>query len=154
MPAGLGLHPYFVRTPLARLRAHVEHMWKTNDQFLPSDLQAIPTELPLASTGINPDEVALDTNFIGFDGRCEIEWPEFDAGLGLETRGPFTCLVVSTPPNQPFFSASPATNCIDAFNLADQGRTDTGMLVIPPGEDLAGSVTFRPVIGLRAPSRL
>lgn len=148
MPAGFGAHPYFVRTPHARLRAHVEQMWKANDQFLPSELVAVPAEIPLAGAGINPDEVAIDTNFIGFDGRCEIEWPEFDAGLRVETRGPFTCLVVYTPPNQPFFCVEPVTNCLDAFNLAHAGRTDTGMLVIPPGQDVAGTVTFLPTLGL------
>jgi len=56
----------------------------------------------------------------------------------------FSCLVVYTPAGQNFFCAEPATNCIDAFNLADVGRTDTGMLVVKPGETLSGVVTLTP----------
>lgn len=66
MPVGFGVHPYFERTPRARLRAHVEQMWKDNEQSLPSELVALPPDIPLAGAGINPNDVAIDSNFIGF----------------------------------------------------------------------------------------
>jgi aldose 1-epimerase len=152
MPVGFGLHPYFPRTPRTRLRAQVRQFWKEDDDSMPTELVPILDTIPLA-TGLNPDAVALDTNFLGFDGTAEIEWPEHDAGLRLTTRGPFRCLVVYTPPGQPFFCAEPATNCIDAFNLAAAGRTDTGMLVLPPRETISGTVSFLPEIGSGGASR-
>lgn len=152
MPVGFGVHPYFVRTPRARLRAHVEQMWKTDAQSMPSELVPVPAEIPLAGEGINPNEVALDTNFLGFGGRAEVDWPEHDARLRLETSGPFACFVVYTPPGQPFFCAEPVTNCIDAFNLAAAGRRDTGMLALAPGQEVSGTVSFIPTIGLGQPA--
>jgi aldose 1-epimerase len=147
MPVGVGLHPYFVRTPRARLWAQVRQFWKTDDDAMPTELVPVPDTIPLTGAGINPDAIALDTNFLGFGGTADIEWPEHDARLHLATRGPFTCFVVYTPPSQPFFCAEPATNCIDAFNLAAAGRNDTGMLVLPPGDTLDATVSFTPTIG-------
>ena len=146
MPAGFGLHPYFPRTPRARLRAQVREFWKEDADSMPVELMPVPDTIPLAGEGLNPDAVALDTNFLGFGGTADIEWPEHDASLRLATRGPFTCFVVYTPTGQPFFCAEPATNCIDAFNLAASGRTDTGMLILPPGETASGTVSFLPTV--------
>lgn len=153
MPVGFGLHPFFVRTPGTRLRAPVTHFWKTDAQSLPSELAPVPADLPLAGEGIDPNAVALDTHFVGFGGYAEITWPEFDAGLRLEARQPFSCLVVFTPPGKSFFCAEPATNSLDAFNLAHDGRTDTGMIVLAPGQEVAGAVGFIPTIGLGAAVR-
>ena len=152
MPAGLGLHPYFPRTPRARLRAEVHSFWKEDADSMPTALVPVPDTVPLA-TGLNPDAVALDTNFLGFGGTADIDWPEHGASLRLATRGPFTCFVVYTPTGQPFFCAEPATNCIDAFNLAAAGRTDTGMLIVPPGEAISGTVSFIPTVAADRASR-
>ena len=152
MPVGFGLHPYFVRTPGTRLRVGVERMWKTDTQSMPSELVPVPPEIPLASKGISPDDVSLDANFLGFGGRADIEWPEHDLSLRLEANGPFACCVVYTPPGQPFFCAEPVTNCIDAFNLAAAGRQDTGMLVVAAGQQVSGTVSFIPTMGLGRPA--
>ena len=62
----------------------------------------------------------------------------------------YACLVVYTPVGRDFFCVEPATNCIDAFNLADVGRTDTGMLVLDPGGTATGTVLFTPEVGSAA----
>jgi aldose 1-epimerase len=152
MPVGFGLHPYFVRTPRTRLRARVRQFWKEDDDSMPTELVPVLDTIPLA-TGLNPDAVALDTNFLGFGGTAHIEWPEHDARLRLVTDGPFGCLVVYTPPGQPFFCVEPATNCIDAFNLAAAGRADTGMLVLDAGATVSGTVRFLPAVGTGRASR-
>ncbi len=54
--------------------------------------------------------------------------------------------VVYTPAGRDFFCVEPATNCIDGFNLADAGRTDTGTIVLAPGDTAAGDVTFTPEV--------
>lgn len=38
----------------------------------------------------------------------------------------------------------PVSHVTDAFNLADAGRTDTGMLVLEPGETLRMAVVLTP----------
>lgn len=144
MPVGFGLHPYFVRTPCARLRADVGLMWRADANAMPSELTSPPPELAFGTPGFNPNATALDNNFIGFGGRAVIEWPELNARLEITADPIYKCLVVYTPPGRDFFCAEPATNCIDAFNLADRGRTDTGLIVLDPGDTAVGVVTFTP----------
>ena len=146
MPVGFGLHPYFVRTPEARVRAAVRSMWRADANAMPSELVQPPAALLLDGPGLSPDATPLDNNFIGFGGQAVIEWPEWKARLRMTADPVFSCLVVYTPPGRDFFCAEPATNCIDAFNLADVGRTDTGMLVVAPAETLSGLVTLTPEI--------
>ena len=40
MPAGLGFHPYFNRTPQTRLKASVDGVWLVDDQTLPRNWHA------------------------------------------------------------------------------------------------------------------
>ena len=40
MPAGLGWHPYFPRTPRTTLTADVHAMWQTDDEVMPTAVAA------------------------------------------------------------------------------------------------------------------
>ena len=146
MPVGFGLHPYFVRTPRATVRADVGRMWQADANFMPASLAPPPPQLLLDGAGLNPDATTLDNNFVGFGGRAVIEWPEWNARLRIAADPVYACLVVYTPAGQDFFCVEPATNCIDGFNLADAGRTDTGIIVLAPGDTAAGDVTFTPEV--------
>ncbi|MDA1092173.1 MAG: aldose 1-epimerase [Acidobacteria bacterium] len=148
MPVGFGVHPYYVRTPRVRFRAGVGQMWRTDANAMPTDLVAPPTDLPFGGTGLSPDATVLDNNFLGFGGRARVEWPEWNAALEIVSDPVYSCLVIYTPEGRDFFCAEPVTNCIDAFNLADQGRTDTGLIVLDPGDTAAGDVRFTPLLGL------
>ena len=144
MPVGFGLHPYFVRTPRSSVHADVGRMWQADAGLMPVSLVAPPPQLLLDGAGLNPDATTLDNNFVGFGGQAVIEWPEWNALLRIDADPVYACLVVYTPAGQDFFCVEPATNCIDGFNLADAGRTDTGIIVLAPGDTAAGNVTFTP----------
>ena len=146
MPVGFGLHPYFVRTPRATVRADVGRMWQADGNFMPASLVPAPAQLLLDGAGLNPDATTLDNNFVRFGGRALIDWPEWNSRLRIDADPVYACLVVYTPVGQDFFCVEPATNCIDGFNLADAGRTDTGIIVLAPGDTAAGDVTFTPEI--------
>ncbi len=144
MPVGFGLHPYFVRTPRAVVRADVGRMWEADTDRMPARLVPAPPQLRPSGAGLNPHATPLDNNFVGFGGRAVIEWPEWNARLRIDADPVYSCLVVYTPAGQDFFCVEPATNCIDGFNLADAGRTDTGLIVLEPGDTATGDVTFTP----------
>ena len=148
MPVGFGLHPYFVRTPRVRVRAAVGRMWRADADAMPVELVAPPSELRLEGAGLSPDATALDNNFGAFGGRAVVDWPEWHARLALTADPIYACLVVYTPAGRDFFCVEPATNCIDGFNLAENGRTDTGMIVLEPGDTAVGTVTFTPTTGV------
>jgi aldose 1-epimerase len=145
MPAGLGWHPYFPRTARTTLTAVVDAMWQTDDQMLPSALAPPPAGADL-TRGLAADAVALDNVFVGWRRRAAIDWPERSARVIMTADAPLDCLVVYTPPARPFLCAEPVSHVTDAFNLAESGRTDTGMRILEPGETLSVAVTLRPEI--------
>lgn len=144
MPVGFGLHPYFVRTPRALVRADVGPMWEADENVMPVRIVPPPPQLLLRGAGLNPDVTALDNDFTRFGGRAVIEWPEWRARLRIDADPVYACLVVYTPAGRDFFCVEPATNCIDGFNMAHDGRSDTGLIVLDPGDTAAGDVTFTP----------
>lgn len=145
MPVGFGLHPYFVRTPNATVRANVAQMWQADRNSMPSTQVEPPPQLLLSGAGLNPDDTPLDNNFTGFGGNAIVAWPEWNAGLRITTDPIYRCLVVYTPTGQDFFCVEPATNCIDGFNLAADGQSDTGIIELGPNDTAGGDVTFEPV---------
>ncbi|MGF1593491.1 MAG: aldose 1-epimerase [Kiloniellaceae bacterium] len=142
MPAGLGLHPYFPRTPACRLTAGVTGMWVTDSEVMPTGL-VTPAAGADPSAGLRPATAALDNCFTGFDGRATIDWPELGASLALECDPALAFLVVYTPAGADYFCAEPVSHCTDAVNLAAH-RGDTGLQVLEPGERLAARVRFLP----------
>ena len=146
MPVGFGLHPYFVRTPRATVRAAVGRMWQADAGLMPVSLVPPPPQLLLDGAGLNPDAATLDNNVrrlrrAGRHRLAGVERPAADRrrpGLRLPCR--------LHAGGSGFFCVEPATNCIDGFNLADAGRTDTGMIVLAPGDTAAGDVTFTPEV--------
>ncbi len=145
MPAGLGPHPYFVRTPQARITASVDRMWVSDDEVMPTELVA-PAPGRDPNVGVVADSVAMDNTFTGWGHRVEIDWPEWGARLVMEAPPPLDHLVVFTPPGEDFFCVEPVSNMTDAFNLTAAGRDDTGMTVLGPDETLTGIIRFRPEI--------
>ncbi len=140
MPAGLGWHPYFSRTPRTTLTADVGAMWRTDAEMLPTALGPPPD----LARGLSADAVALDNVFVGWRHRAEIRWPERRARIVMTAEAPLDCLVVYAPPGRNFLCVEPVSHVTDAFNLAERGRTDTGMRVLEPGEALRASVTLTP----------
>jgi aldose 1-epimerase len=142
MPAGLGWHPYFPRTPRTRVSAEVDAMWLTDEEVMPTTLAPPPLETDL-SHGLAVDAVALDNCFVGWRGCAVIEWPEAAARLVITAKSPLDFLVVYTPRGRPFFCIEPVSHVTDALNLAAAGRTDTGARALEPGETLRALVILR-----------
>jgi aldose 1-epimerase len=145
MPAGLGWHPYFPRTPETMLTACVGGLWLTDAEVLPLACVTPPADRD-PGRGLAVDRVVLDNAYVGWDGRAVVAWPERRARLRLAAGGPLGTLVVYTPPGEGFFCAEPVSHVTDAFNLAAGGRTDTGMLVLAPGESVRATLALIPEI--------
>ncbi len=146
MPAGLGLHPYFVRTAGARVLAEVDKIWLNDREVMPIELADPPAERRLGN-GVGVEAVAMDNTFTGWSGRALVKWPEWDAHLTIAAESPLIFLVVYTPPGEDYFCVEPVSNIADAFNYADQGRTNTGLIVLAPGERAQGTMTLTPAVG-------
>jgi aldose 1-epimerase len=145
MPAGIGCHPYFPRTPQCRVRAEVRGFWRTDAEVMPVELTAPPPHADL-NKGVLVDAVSLDNNFTGWQGEAVIEWPEREARLTMRASPSLPFLVLYSPPGRDFFALEPVSHCTDAFNLMTT-RPDTGAAMLAPGAELSGSFRLTPRIG-------
>ena len=135
MPAGLGWHPYFSRTRRVTIAADVRAMWLTDAERMPTERVAPPAA---------PFGRGRDNCFVGWSRRVTIDWPELGARLLMRAEPPLDYLVVFTPARRPFFCIEPVSHVTDAFNLAEADRSDSGILVLEPGETLRTAVVLTP----------
>lgn len=147
MPAGLGFHPYFMRT-----------LWDERDEV------AIRTSLPgrYPATGMIPtgparaDDITqhlaagrplapldLDDVFAGFDQATTITWPASRIRAAISASPGLSHTVVYSPPGKPYFCLEPVTMVNDGFNRAAAGDPGTGVVVLAPGQSLSAVMTIR-----------
>ena len=143
MPCGFGIHPYFPRTPRSRVVAKVKGLWIADHEVMPVSLEAPPPRDQDPAFAIAPHTTAVDNVYMGWDRKAEIDWPDRGASLTMTAVDPLDVLIVFTPPEKDFFCVEPVSNITDAFNFAAQGRTDTGMIVLEPGQSVSATVTMR-----------
>lgn len=143
MPAGLGFHPYFPRTPKCRIFSNVQEMWLTDRDALPAKRITPPKKWRLGG-GVQLEGADLDHVFTGWDQRAVIEWPERNARLRISAEGSLRFLVVFSPRGEDFFCIEPVSHCTDAFNHAGKGESGTGTQTLAPGATLAVSMTLTP----------
>ncbi len=132
VPAGIGLHPFFVRDADCTLACRTGFAWRADAEILPVERGPVPPDWDFAA-GRRPDDVALDNCFDGWDGHATIVWPARRLRLGLEASTPFRHLVIYTPPGQSFFCVEPVSHANGQVGLAALG----------PGGTLAGEAVFR-----------
>jgi aldose 1-epimerase len=142
MPAGLGWHPYFLRTPRTMLTAPVERIWLTDAAMLPTELAPSPVTARL-SAGETIDSVPLDNGFTGWSRRAVIDWPEWGARLVMTAERGLDFLTVFIPPSLPFFCVEPVSHVTDAVNLTGPAA-EVGRRTLAPGATLQASITLTP----------
>jgi aldose 1-epimerase len=140
LPYGLGLHPWFPRTQATRLQAHVNGVWLSGSDPIPTRCSNVfPPGWDL-NDGADMNGTLIDNAYTDWDGRATIRWPERRLALQmtmlpLDTpRGPVApsyCLVYR-PPAGPAFCFEPITQPIDAFHL--EGRP--GLVTLAEGQTL------------------
>jgi aldose 1-epimerase len=119
VPYGMGLHPWFPRTPDVTLQSNASGTWLEQPPKLPTKSQPdpLPARWDFSAERRLPEEF-VDNSFAGWDGHARITWP--DAGYGVSIAAdPAVHLshVYAPDPEKPFFCFEQITNIIDAFNL-------------------------------------
>jgi aldose 1-epimerase len=143
VPAGIGLHPFFVRESDTILACRTEAVWRADAEVLPVERIAVPQHWDLAN-GRQVDTVALDNCFEGWDGRAAIVWPGRHLRLDVEATLPFRHLVIYTPPGQPFFCVENQTCSTDAHNLHERGlKKESNLIIVQPGKRHTGWIEYR-----------
>jgi aldose 1-epimerase len=139
MPAGVGLHPYFVGSEGVTLTARLDQVWLPDERKIPQQRAPLPAAWDFAR-GLRLAPLDLDHCFGGWDGAARIHWPETDLTLAIAAEPLFGHLVVYVPPGQDFFCVEPVSHVNDGFNLLERGVAETGVRILEPGERLVGVV--------------
>lgn len=144
MPAGVGLHPYFPKTPGCVLTTGNPLIWPDFREPGNGDPGPTPAEWDF-SGGRSAEGLVLDHCFAQWGGRAAIRWPESGIGLELSAEPPLDTAVIFIPAGQDYFCVEPVSNADDGFNRMGRGAPMHGVQVLKPGGMLEGRVRFRPI---------
>src|SRR5262249_1053313 len=126
-------------------------------QLLISCFAYFEMENSLPKGGASPISPRLDFRSlrpleVGFDDCLTERAPNSNIMLVYERAQPeifftadplFGGVVLYSPPGKEFFAVEPVTNANDGFNLFDKGIPDSGVFVLEPGEQKAGTVQLK-----------
>jgi aldose 1-epimerase len=139
MPAGMGIHPYFVR------RNSTPELWFQANNIYLTDSSNVPTKAaePIPerfdfNTQKPLSDLEVDHVYQGWDGELRLVWE--DITLYLEGTEVFEHLVVFTGAPDQTIALEPITHATNAFNLAAQGIENTGHRVLGPQETITGEI--------------
>ncbi len=132
VPAGIGLHPYFVREADSELQTDTQWMWKGDAEVLPVERIATPPEADF-SRSRNVNETHLDNGFDGWQRHATIRWPSRKLRVDLEASATFGHAVIYVPSQRPYFCVEPVSHA-----NGQVGRTH-----LDAGATLSGDITFK-----------
>ena len=141
MPYGLGLHPWFERTPRVTLHAPARGIWLAGADVLPVSHGAPPPDADFSRPSPLPKRL-LDNCFTGWSGAAVIAWEDRGMALHIETDPPLQYYVCFCPVGKDLFCFEPVTHPIDAFNLPAPHARE-GLRVLAPGEGMSLQVRLR-----------
>ena len=138
MPAGLGFHPYFPRTPQTVYRGLHHGEWQVDEACLPLGLKR--HSQPRDWWGGQPvDTRIVDTVYAGREGHLDIIWPERKLVARISPSDELDCTVIYVPQGEDYFCVEPVSHATDAINrMPDQG----GMRTLAPGEQWTVSMSI------------
>ena len=132
VPAGLGLHPFFVRDADTELACRLAGVWRTDAEVLPLQRVPVPPEWDLSASR-RVDGLGLDHCFDGWDGAANITWPQRGLRLVLSATEAFRHLVIYVPDGQRHFCVEPVSHANGAI----------GQMRLAAGATLGGEISFR-----------
>ena len=142
MPAGMGLHPFFPKSPRMELQFEAAAVWRNDATSLPIERARIPPEWDFA-TRRPVGELAVDNCFAGWSRGALLYWPERQWGVRIQASEAFGHLVVYTSPARDNIAVEPVSHANNAVNLA-AAHDDTGLVILAPGATLSGMLTLTP----------
>jgi len=143
LPYGLGLHPWFVRTPGVTLEAKATGMWLEQPPAFPTKTEPapIPEKWSFNAPHHLPDNL-IDNGYAGWDGRGRIVWSDRGVALDVEADSATRYYqVYSLGEDCPVFCFEPVTHPNNA--LCKPGTPEAnGLRVLAPGAATSMSAHF------------
>ncbi len=142
-PAGIGHHPYFVRTingDEVQLEVPCDRMFDLKDKM--AYAEPIPVNEHLDFRQAKPlGSTEIDNLLTGTDHHCPIRliYPQNGFVLDMLSDAIFKHVIVYAPEGMPFYAVEPVTNANDGFNLYANGIEGSGVFILQPDEVVNGS---------------
>ena len=143
MPAGIGMHPFFAKSPRMEVEFAAKSAWRNDARTLPSGRTPVPPEWNFTPARTIAD-LEVNNCFDGWSGNARIVWPDRGWELALAADKVLGHLVVYTSPQLDSIAIEPISHANNALNLADR-YNDSWMRVLAPGETLSGAITMSPM---------
>ena len=141
MPAGMGLHPYFPKTPGTTLAFDSTGVWPPDAPEAVGKGCAPPEPGLDFRCGLDVSELVLDRCFEGWDGIATLTAPDGFATT-IEADPLFGKLQIYDAWHYPYICVEPVTNANDGFNRAALGVPGHAVEVLDPGRSLKGEITI------------
>ena len=144
LPYGLGVHPWFVRTPQTTLQAVAKQACLVDGNLAPTgyvDIASVP-EWDFSTAKALPDSL-IDNSFTGWDGTARLGYPELGIDLKLgASRGLSNIFQFYSPgPGCGFVCFEPVSHLVDEHNMP--GRSENhGLVALGCGESMEESMTM------------
>jgi aldose 1-epimerase len=143
MPFGIGLHPWFPRSPRTTLAFASRGVMGRDARGLP----AMPSRAEPAFDADAPTPLGAFPWFDGFFSvweprKARLARPEDGIAIEITADGAFRHLHVYVPDDRPVLCAEPVSHAPDAINRPELGDANA-MQVLAPGDGLAGTMTLR-----------
>jgi len=145
LPFGLGLHPWFPRTPGTTLQARAAVVTLEDRLHLPNGQIAVTSreDWDFSAHRRLPDRW-INNDFSPWDGHAEIIWSDRGLRLGIAAEDDLPAYILYSPASDAdFFCFEPVTHLVDAHNRAG-GPEANGLAILDHRDDLAIACRFVP----------
>lgn len=140
MPFGIGLHPWFVKTPDAKLSFAARGTFARDERGLPVEPLSSNPAFEADTTQPLGKLPWLDACFVDWQPRqAQLLWPESKTELTIAADGALRHLHVYLPDDRAVVCAEPVSQIPDAINRPELGYP---MDILKPGETLSGAMTL------------
>jgi aldose 1-epimerase len=139
MPAGLGFHPYFAAV---EAELDTETLWRHEGEIAIEPMDGRP------SSEHRREEAGYTRYLSGWNGRATLHYADrrtltlTAADADADADGALGHVVVHCPAGAGYLCVEPVSHVSDGFNLNARGVSGTGIVVMPPGSEIAASLAM------------
>lgn len=145
LPYGLGLHPWFPRTPQTRLLAAAPLVWLEDVRHLPVRRVSIEQrpDWDFRSERVLP-KGWINNGFEEWTCAASIVWPERSLAIDVTADPSLSiCIIYSPGVTADFLCVEPVSHVVNAHNMPG-GPAANGLTILREGESLAATCRFVP----------
>jgi aldose 1-epimerase len=141
IPAGLGFHPYFVRTPGMALEFQATRFWLEGPGYLPTDAISLPAELDFTAPKLLPPSWRNNC-YSGWNGCVALHDPARGLQVTMQANGTLKDLMLYTPPKADYFCLEPQSHTTGAVTKARAAAPAEPLRILQPAEWLTGEIAI------------